>query len=378
MSKINKTLRYVIRKTRWPWVKLSLFIKNRMGWLGVPVIYPYYGFSNGKHVFLSGSVIEDRGLSKPHEGQSIRSNILAMIKRYVGDEFAGVRVKIEFAGQVHEVETNRQGYFSCSFRLEQDIESVTGWKSAHFVLIDRIHENQPEVTASGDVLMIGNKPQFLIISDVDDTLIVSHSTQTLRKIRLMLFKNAMTRVPFPGVSAFYNALQKGENGNAFNPVFYVSSSERNLYDLLVEFCIYRNIPKGPFLLREMQTSLQKLITAGGGDHLHKLRKIRTLMNIFPGIPVIMIGDSGQRDPEIYMQIVREFPGRVKSIYIRSIGSKSKIEKAAGIAKECSRLNTEMLLVKSTHEASKHAIENGFIEAGSLQEIRQESARDREE
>ena len=127
----------------------------------------------------------------------------------------------------------------------------------------------------GDVLMVSRKHEFVIVSDVDDTLLVSHSTQFVKKMRLMLFKNAITRLPFPGVTDFYKALQNGMDESTFNPIFYVSSSERNLYDLLIDFLAYRNIPKGPFLLRNMQTSLLKLIKAGGGNHQHKLESIRS-------------------------------------------------------------------------------------------------------
>ena len=377
MAKINKTLKHVVRKTKWPWVKLRLILKKNLGWLGTPVIYPYTGYCNGREVRLSGSVIEDRGLSKPHERQSNWSNILAMIKRYVGDEFAGVRISIEFMGHKEIVETDETGFFGCEFLLSKKVNEEVQWETARYRLLDQIIEDQPEVEASGSVLMISRKPQFMVISDIDDTFLVSHSTRTVKKIRLMLFKNALTRLPFPGVAAFYRALQKGTDHQSFNPLFYVSSSERNLYDLLFEFCKFRDIPKGPFLLREMQTSIRKLITAGGGDHLHKLEKIRSLLKFYPEIPVILIGDSGQRDPEIYLRVVKEFPGRVASIYIRCIGRQRKIDKTADLAAEAAGLNVDMILVQNTEEASRHAVLNGFIKGDALGPIEKEKQKDEE-
>ncbi len=369
MAKINHKLLYIINKARWPWVKISLYLKKKLGWMGVPVIYPYIGYCNGREVYLSGSVVEERGLSKPHAGQGVFSNILTMIKRYVGDEFAGVRLRVFYAGKSKVVETNEEGFFSCKIQVGRMKSDRVGWDKARFELIDMIIEKQPSVSVTGDVLVVGRNPQFIVISDVDDTFLVSHSTQTLRKIRLMLFKNATTRVPFPGVVAFYNALQKGTRDDTFNPIFYVSSSERNLYDLIVEFCQYRGIPKGPILLREMKTSLWKLVKAGGGNHLHKLKKIKSLLQFYPDLPVILIGDSGQKDPEIYLELVKTFPQRIGSVYIRSIGPKRHINRAVDVANECKSLGVDMLLVKHTTEALQHAIDAGYVDPAFLKMIK---------
>jgi len=375
MKRIDRKFKYIVRKSRWPWVKLKIILKKQLGWLGFPNIYPYIGYSNGKEVYLSGIVIEDRGLSKPHTNQSKASNILSMIKRYVGDEFAGVKLRVEFEGNIHVIETNEEGFFSCQFQLEKPVSRDILWTSASYLLLDQIMEGQPQISTAGDVLMISQKPEFIIVSDVDDTFLVSHSTQFAKKIRLMLFKNALTRLPFPGVAAFYKALQKGLDERTFNPIFYVSSSERNLYDLLVDFCEFRGIPKGPFLLRNFQTSLVKLLTAGGGNHMHKQDSISALLNFFPDIPYILIGDSSQRDPEIYLQAVREFPDRIKAIYIRAAGSRRKIEKTTKIVTEAAKSGVEMLLVKNTEEASKHAIAKGLINDSYLSTIKKEKLKD---
>jgi phosphatidate phosphatase APP1 len=241
--------------------------------------------------------------------------------------------------------------------------------------MDTIVEDQPVIESTGSVLMVHRKPQFMVISDVDDTFLISHSTRILKKVRLMLFKNAITRLPFPGVVEFYQALQVGGREKTFNPIFYVSSSERNLYDLLYAFCEYHEIPKGPLLLRDMQTSLRKLIFAGGGDHLHKLKKIRSLLRVFPDIPVILIGDSGQRDPEIYLNVVKENPGRVKGIYIRNIGRKRKLENVRQIAHELEKMNVDMILASDTAEAAHHAAEHGFIDARFLPNLRAAKEKD---
>ena len=74
--------------------------------------------------------------------------------------------------------------------------------------------------------------RFGVISDIDDTVLVSHVTSPFKMALVSLFGNAHTRSPFPGVAEFYQALQGGVGGAEQNPIFYVSSSPWNFYDLL--------------------------------------------------------------------------------------------------------------------------------------------------
>ncbi|MFW5890492.1 MAG: hypothetical protein ACOCTO_03740, partial [Marinilabiliaceae bacterium] len=62
MPIITKTFRYILRKAGSPFRKGRLWLKKRLGWLGVPTIEPYMGFSNGRDVYLTGTVMEDKGL----------------------------------------------------------------------------------------------------------------------------------------------------------------------------------------------------------------------------------------------------------------------------------------------------------------------------
>ncbi|MGM0377231.1 MAG: phosphatase domain-containing protein, partial [Bacteroidota bacterium] len=152
------------------------------------------------------------------------------------------------------------------------------------------------------------------------------------------------------------------------PVFYVSSSEWNLYDLLVDFFEFRGIPAGPLLLQELEHSIFHFWKSGGGNHEHKLDKIRFLFSFFENIGFVMIGDSGQRDPELYLQLAREFPRRVKAVYIRCIGRAHKNKQTVEIAREMDRLGIPMLLIENTEEAARHALMNGYIDASSMPDI----------
>jgi phosphatidate phosphatase APP1 len=300
-----------------------------------------------------------------------------MVKRYFGEEFGGVKIRISVNGESVVARTNDNGIFLCRLPMKIKPDTKKNWHKIDFKLLDGIEEGHENATTIGNFFIVDETVDTGIISDIDDTFLVSHATNTLKKIRLMLFKNAHTRIPFKGVSAFYHALQKGSSGGDSNPIFYVSSSEWNLYDLILDFCLFHNIPVGSFLLRDSDISILKFWKSGGGSHDHKLDKIRLLMQFFPGLGFILIGDSGQKDPWIYAQIVQEYPDRIKVIYIRNVGILKKIRPIEKIVKEVAEHGVEMLLVEDTEEAAHHAISKGYISYTSVASIIKEKEKDKQ-
>lgn len=357
-----KYLKPVLKGVKWPFKLIKVFLKQKAGWLDVPKIVPYKGYGNENEVFIKGMIIEDKGLSKPKDNHRFWKNILATIKRFSSDEIPGVKVEAQLLDKKLIAETDEMGYFSFHFKFEKNEKALSQkiWHTVHLELLDEIVENQPKIYATGEVRIILPDQNRIIVSDIDDTALVSHSTQTLRKLRLMLFKNAHTRKPFPGVSSFYYALSDGKNGEENNPIFFVSSSEWNLYDLLDDFFTINHFPKGVFLLRKLEHNIYKFWKSGGGSHDHKYEKIRTLLLLYPKIKFILIGDSGQQDPKIYSELAFQFPGRIEAIYIRKIRSKSYLKNNTLLKKKLSEIKTKYLEVKNSNEAMQHAKSNGFL------------------
>lgn len=369
MVKQPKTFRYFERKTKSLSKRIKLFVKHRLGWLGVPIIIPYRGFGNNEELLVNGHVTEDKGLEKPIDRNTVWQNMLAMIKRYSSDEIPGVKVKIRIDGEEQELKTEETGMFRASFQSQAAITAAHSRWIDYFAELetDLIGEHR-KVMAKGEILVPGDDVDFGVISDVDDTILISYATQTLRKLRLMLFRNSRTRKPFPGVAAFYRALHQGKHGSRSNPFFYVSSSEWNLYDLLEDFCDFNGFPKGVFLLRELKVSVLKFWKSGGGDHQHKFRKIKTLFETYPDISFVLIGDNGQRDPEIYSRIALEYPNRIKVIYIRVVWNKKKDDRLKEIKEELLAKNIQIIFVSDTVEAARHAVENDLISEEKIASI----------
>ncbi len=332
------------------------------------MIIPYRGYGTPTKVFLRGHVLDDRLLYESRHDDKRKKNFLAMLSRYVSEGIPDIRVEINFQGQEHIVTTDKNGLFEAEINL--NTPSRPGWQKVTYQVLDEIVEKQEPLTNVGEVLINDENNQFAIISDVDDTILISHATQALKKLRLILTKNSKTRLPFLGVASFYKALQTGNPATSNNPIFYVSSSEWNLYDFLEDFCDVRAIPKGPFMLQELKTSLWKLIKSGGGTHMHKKDKVLHLMDVYPNQKFILIGDSGQRDAEIYQSIAEKHPNRILSIYIRDVSKAKHSEKVNALADTLNE-KIDMLLVSDSYTAAQHAFDKDYITAEELSSVQSE-------
>lgn len=326
-------------------------MKKTLGIINPPTVVPYRGYGTNEKVYIKGQILENRPEFLVSAEDRRRKNIRHMIGRYLSTPIPDIEVDICFQGQKETLKTDELGYFVHWLKPNSDIKA--GWHEIAFEIRDDSLGKSP--TVLGEVLIVDEQTSIGIISDIDDTVLVSHATQLLRKLRLIFTKNAKTRLPFPGVKRFYSALA-GKNG--INPIFYVSSSEWNLYDFLVDFFQERNLPKGPFLLQNFKSGMRDLINSGGGSHTHKSEKIDRLMMLFPRLSFILIGDSGQHDPQIYATALKKYPNRIRAIYIRSIGKNKQLDEELVLS--TAALGVKMMLINHTNEAYEHAKINGWI------------------
>ena len=222
------------------------------------------------------------------------------------------------------------GFFK--FDLEPDVtKNVSGWQEVQVEMVG--HQHSEQVVAKGNGLIYFPPPsRFGCISDIDDTFLISHSSHLMKRLYVLLTQNAHSRKPFEGVVRHYQLLsQAGSTPDKPNPFFYVSSSEWNLYDFIVEFARKNEMPAGIYLLNQLKRFSQ-LLKTGQGKHSGKFTRIVRIMESFPQMRFILLGDSSQRDPYIYASIVEHFPQQVHAVYIRDIYKKNKKNVSEVLAK----------------------------------------------
>lgn len=351
-------------------------LKKRFNLIDPVVILPYRGFGNQQHASLSGRVLEDEGIDDAVKTHSKWRNMKNMIKRFNSDEIPNARLRATFQGHSQELTTDNEGYFRVEFPVDaSQLNQQLLWHPVQLELLDQVVPNQEVVEAVGEVLIPDQKTEFGVISDVDDTVLISEANQLFKVIKLSVMENALTRSPFQGAAGFYRALAKGSHGNYHNPFFYVSSSPWNLYDVLKDFFEVNNIPKGPILLRDIGIDPKKFIKEKHSEH--KPVKIRRILDTYPDLKFILIGDSGQHDPEIYSEVVKEYPDRILAIYIRDVTQEGRGTEIDVITEEVSGHGVEMVRCADTAEAAKHALAQGFIKESTLADIEQEKEKDKQ-
>jgi len=239
------------------------------------------------------------------------------------------------------------------------------WQSMDLRLL---RPGSPGSAARGAVFVVPKTARLVVISDIDDTVIFTGVANKVRMIWRMLLQRAQKKIAFPGVAAFYRSLHRGITGEERNPLLYVSRGPWAIYEILTEFFNLNAIPVGPVLfLREWGLTLQQPFPPPSKDH--KLNLIRTMLDSYKDLPFILIGDSGQRDPEIYAQVVREHPGRVMAVYIRNVSRDPNRRKAVEeLARQVVEAGSSLVLASDTFSMAAHAADSGFIRVEDLPEI----------
>lgn len=319
------------------------------------VALPYVSYGTKEKFYIKGRVLEAKSVQPAREDASFWENFKNAYKRFESDEVPQAKVKISFNNTEKQLEADNEGYFETHLELKEPLTNKHAY--AHTIsveLLAPIRDKQEDKFFQGKVITPSDDAAFGIISDIDDTVLQTGATSVLSMAKKVLFGNAKTRLPFEGVADFYQALHKNKN-----PLFYVSSSPWNLYDVLLEFLDINDIPAGPLMLRDWGTSASELLPTSHGTH--KLDVIKQILDTYPKLPFILIGDSGQEDPEIYTEIVRAYPKRILSIYIRDVSEGEKRDQAiAKLAKEVAEHATELVLVADTLAAYTHANKKGWI------------------
>ena len=311
------------------------------------IILPYVSYGTPLKLTLRGRVLEDEGFRPAADADGRWRNLIQFTKRLESDEVPGARLR---AGKTQAV-TDREGYF----RIELKGSFRPGWNEVDLELL-----HPAAAQAAARVLVPSKEARFGVISDIDDTVVTSNVTSKVRMIMTVALTNARTRKPFKGVAAFYRALHAG-----VNPVFYVSKSPWNLYAPIVEYLAVQGLPEGPLMLRDFGLRAEKA---------HKRKAIEEILTTYPKLPFVLSGDSGEQDPEIYADILRRFPRRIRAIYIRSVNLK-RVREIENLALEVAKTGCQLILAEDAETAAVHAAAEGLIQASDLRAVRSERESD---
>lgn len=228
--------------------------------------------------------------------------------------FSNAKISIEWMDNTYYTETEKDGFFRLEIFPEQVVKP--GWQKVSVSLNEKRYHLR-KIKGTGEVY-IPSASQHAFISDIDDTFLISHSALLRKRLYVLFTKNARTRKPFAGVVNHYQLLAADSNsGQHDNPFFYVSGSEWNLYDFIKEFSAANHLPKGVFLLSQLKR-LSGFWRFGQNELTTKFVRIARIIETFPNLHFVLLGDDSQKDPTIYLSIASHFPEKILAVYIRAV------------------------------------------------------------
>jgi phosphatidate phosphatase APP1 len=328
---------------------------------GNVVLQPYRGYGTADEIFLIGRAFRQPLASSPSDG--LWGDIVDLGRRFLRRSIAEAPLVARFCGAEQHLRTDRDGYFRVHLEPAQRPPRDRCWHPMQLTLTDR-----PNVAASGEVFVPPRGCRMVVISDIDDTIIETGVANKALMLWRLFMQGADGRVAFPGVAALLRALHHGASGRDLNPMLYVSRGPWSIYEVLDTFFNLHRIPIGPLLfLREWGLTFESPLPRRGKDH--KLELIRNMLALYQELPFVLIGDSGQRDPEIYAQVVREHPGRVLAIYIRNVSREPERRRAIEeLAVEVVAAGSALLLASDSMAMARHAAEHGLIAPAALADV----------
>lgn len=323
-------------------------------------IITFRSYGTATHLYVKGRAIQDEGIDLSKTG--FFNLLWNSWKRFETDKVQNAKLTLSLPdGRTIETITSPQGYFLIDEMLK-DLLPFTddaGWLHYSISYAENIsgRKIQKDNTFLGEVLIPSQEAEFGIISDIDDTILHTGLTSRFKwKVAKNTFlKRAEKRTPLEGAANLYRMLSDGKSGNDRNPVFYVSHSPWNLYSYLEVFLQKNTFPKGPILLRDFVNPFAKKYKP---EKPQKQKEIINILKTYPKLPFILIGDSGEHDPDIYIEIAEAHPERILAIYLRSVNHKKKMIRVKGLFKEYETV--PVLLVEDSKAAVEHAREMGFI------------------
>jgi phosphatidate phosphatase APP1 len=317
-----------------------------------PILQLYRGYANEQELIVMGHVFK-RMYDYDFQKKNFK-NATSIINQFRIKTIQNFDIYLTYGDQEIHTKTLDDGYFKFCIPLEKEFNF--GWMEYEVSL-----KYEAEVITSKGSFIRPHKGNLGIISDIDDTFLISHTHNLFKKIYILLFKNVNDRKVFKDVVPHYQALSSAGRNNMEeeNAFFYISSSEWNLYNFIIKFTKIHQLPRAVILLKDIKRGITDFFMSGRGNHDHKFDKIKHVLEFYPNLKYVLMGDDSQHDPILYERICKIFPVTVTAVYIRQTG-KSQKETTKTILKNMESLDVAVCYFKESSEAIMHSKSIGII------------------
>lgn len=335
--------------------------KRVSGQLRPMTIRTYRGFVTDGVAHVRARVLEEPRFDAAADSLRIDAMIYANLMRWVVLDMPGVEVTISMGDVEVTARSDPNGFVTARLPVG-DLEP--GWHTVEFRAVD---DGRP-VSALGRVVRPDPTSRVGVITDIDDTILRTGMTEGLRSIRRTLLRDAHGRKPVPGTPSLYRGLARGTGGRPESTFFYVSSSPWNLYDMLVQFLALRGFPRGPLFLTDWRPG--PLESGEGRENPgHKRSRIRRILDAYPELSFVLLGDDGEHDPAIYKEFLRSDPDRIQVAMVRSVNGVSG-RRSRDVTKLSTTPRSVLTCADADHMA-QIAHHLGLVDSLTMDEVRTE-------
>lgn len=315
----------------------------------------YYGYGHQQHLTIFGHVLSFGSTVRKNYSSHFLINMFALTRLFMVKPVDCAKLRLMWRQQVVAAETATDGFFRMDWRSNTPVSF--GW---HEVIVDLLGDDGSVTTSATGSIFVPHITQYAFISDIDDTFLQSHSASPFKKLFVLFTNNARSRKPFEGVVKHYRLLALAQTKETEpNPFFYVSSSEWNLYEYIIEFIRVNGLPRGILLLNQLKR-FTELFKTGGNNHATKFNRIVRILEAFPNQQFVLLGDSSQQDPHIYTSVIQHFPNRIKAVYIRDIHKENK-QTVQEVLLKVEAGGIPCCFFSHSHEAIEHSKKIGLIQ-----------------
>jgi hypothetical protein len=228
---------------------------------------------------------------------------------FLADNERAKIITLEMGSQHHRTPaTSPNGHFRTVWHLS-DAEFAALPQTGNVLRISALLRPADRRSFSGEIHVLSDRG-LSVISDIDDTIKIS---EVRDRHALLLNTFCRSFKATPGMPDFYRKLA-AENAQ----FHYVTASPWQLYEALSAFLKETGFPQGSFHMKYFRLKDSSFLSLFGDPIEYKLRTIIPLIDQSPHRQFILIGDSGEKDPEVYGELARTYPDRITSIFIRNV------------------------------------------------------------
>ncbi|MDO4916723.1 MAG: DUF2183 domain-containing protein [Rothia sp. (in: high G+C Gram-positive bacteria)] len=270
-----------------------------------PVIVPSEGYGSTTWVRVIGRALYKTELFEKAfntlDGLQNSQETIRGWRSFTAIAISYAPITITINNQQFKVKADRGGVLDV--RIKINLEPGT-----HEVLM----HTPGSLIAKTTVYVIPPDQKIGVVSDIDDTVMVTALPRPVLAAWNSFVLNEHARTPTPGMAVLMDRIHL-EYPEA--PFMYLSTGAWNIAPTLKRFLTRNAYPKGTFLLTDWGPTTDRWFRSGSA---HKVNSLKRLAEEFPHMQWILIGDDGQRDPDVYNGFAVRYPQNVAAILIRNL------------------------------------------------------------